>query len=74
MFNGIPGTYSMQAWDVYKDGQFYTIEYQILYKLILERKAACHFGTLSFFCPLLHSLQFNQAQSRGMHLWVGAFS
>lgn len=29
VFNGIPGTYSMQAWDVYKDGQFLHTEYQI---------------------------------------------
>lgn len=28
-FNGIPGTYSMQAWDVYKDGKFLHTEYQI---------------------------------------------
>lgn len=29
VFNGIPGTYSMQAWDVYKDGKFLHTEYQI---------------------------------------------
>ena len=30
LFNSLPpGTYSMQAWDVYKDGKFLHTEYQI---------------------------------------------